>query len=147
MIKEKRIRVAKFSRKKKNVKYITCPFCDKEIHIWDSEDGVLEDMCGFSKIKRNVSSVEKVKQRYISLQRRAKKRNMEFNLTIEYIEDILKPKDCYYCHKYTENITIDRKDNNRGYTIDNTVPACKRCNTLKSNWITEEQMRRIIKLL
>lgn len=33
---------------------------------------------------------------------------------------------------------IDRKDNHRGYELDNCVPCCTMCNTAKSNW-TEEQ--------
>ena len=56
---------------------------------------------------------------------------------------------CYYCgrkltkgkggkHILTDE-TFDRKDNGRGYSIDNIVLACRRCNLMKGSWLTERQ--------
>ena len=33
---------------------------------------------------------------------------------------------------------LDRVDNNKGYTIDNVVPCCKRCNYAKNNQTPRE---------
>lgn len=58
-------------------------------------------------------------------------------------------KVCHYCgvvlHKdyqdgYLRGLTIDRKDNNKPYEIDNIVLACQRCNSMKGSWLNEEQM-------
>ena len=37
-------------------------------------------------------------------------------------------------------LSIDCKDNDLGYTIDNIVLACDRCNFIKSNIFTYEEM-------
>ena len=63
------------------------------------------------------------------------------------------PQTCYYCgaeltkgkdrkHKLTDE-TFDRKDNARGYTMDNIALACRRCNLMKGDWLTEQQMLEI----
>lgn len=89
------------------------------------------------------------------LRRKAKQRGSEFNLTIEEFADWFnaQEKQCYYCGRavfyYADlpqgqerlfNLTIDRKDNNGEYTIDNIAIACGRCNLMKGSWLTEEQM-------
>lgn len=69
---------------------------------------------------------------------------MKFELSRE---DIIKlcQQNCYYCgeppkQKLPENRVknghfihngIDRKDNNIGYTMDNCVPCCTKCNMSK----------------
>ncbi len=52
---------------------------------------------------------------------------------------------CVYCYKPARNKVgtgsgLDRKDNDKGYTIDNVVPCCGRCNQIKGNKITYEEM-------
>lgn len=37
-------------------------------------------------------------------------------------------------------ITLDRKDNEKGYVKDNIVLCCSRCNLIKSNFFNEEEM-------
>jgi len=87
--------------------------------------------------------------------RHAIDRNLEFKLTEQQAIDIF-DKDCHYCGippsntktvkpskrlraKYKCTITtyyysgIDRIDSNLGYSIDNCVPCCFRCNNSKSN--------------
>jgi hypothetical protein len=65
-------------------------------------------------------------------------------------------QQCHYCHRTLKEVkndnkemhpyaktrlSIDRKDNSQGYTIDNIVLACYRCNMIKSNYFTEEEMK------
>ena len=85
---------------------------------------------------------------YLSYKRGAKKKNRPFELT----KDEFKAKtscNCHYCgalpntsgkrissglnqSDYLYN-GIDRKDNEIGYTVDNTIPCCKTCNFMKGS--------------
>lgn len=40
---------------------------------------------------------------------------------------------CFYCECCESPMTLDRKNSEGGYTKDNVVPCCFRCNTLKSD--------------
>jgi hypothetical protein len=106
---------------------------------------------------------EKIKSSYYSpagiysaLKARAKQRKLIFS--IEKIMFInwynLQEQKCYYCGRTLEEInknkfgrsnqlTIDRKDNNKGYELNNIVLACMRCNYIKSDYFTEQEMVQI----
>ena len=45
--------------------------------------------------------------------------------------------------KPTYRFSIDRKKNGIGYSLDNIVLACSRCNSIKSDYFTEEEMLKI----
>ena len=86
----------------------------------------------------------------------AKHRNIDFNLTREefviwYKKQI---RECVYCGRPEEDVikdrngffkrlSIDRKDSSLGYQIDNIVLCCFRCNDVKSNEFTFDEMVRI----
>lgn len=80
----------------------------------------------------------------------ARKRGYIFELTEKQFAEITK-KDCHYCGAKPNQVTkrygafgdyiyngIDRKDNEKGYTIDNVVPCCKMCNMAKNNHKLQE---------
>lgn len=81
---------------------------------------------------------------YKKYQRNATKRFLNFELTEEQFQ-ILTKGNCHYCGlepiqieyvkssngKYTYN-GLDRKNNMLGYTLDNVVSCCKKCNLAKS---------------
>ncbi len=57
------------------------------------------------------------------------------------------PRECHYCHTplvisgdFKHRVSIDRKDNSRGYVIDNIAICCSPCNTMKNNLFTEQEM-------
>lgn len=95
------------------------------------------------KIEYGLSSKKTLYNTYMKLC--AGRRGIEFNLAFD---DFIKltSQECYYCGMkpsaviknqrgngdYTYN-GLDRIDNTRGYTIDNTVPCCKYCNAAKSD--------------
>ena len=69
-------------------------------------------------------------------------------------------KRCVYCKvkaedllpfrikgKLISRLTIERRDNSKGYTVDNLVLACCICNTTRSNIFTETQMIEIGKVI
>lgn len=78
--------------------------------------------------------------------RRCRETNSFFDLTLEQFNTITK-KLCHYCERppqqrighYLYN-GIDRRDNNRGYSLDNSVPCCWDCNRMKGAHLTEEEM-------
>lgn len=72
-----------------------------------------------------------------TLQLRAINRGMECDLDL-YILSILLSKKCIYCGN--DATGLDRKDNEVGYTVNNVVPSCHRCNGLKGSKISFEDM-------
>lgn len=97
--------------------------------------------CNHKKSKESILSLL-----YENYKRNALKRNYIFDLTLGQFE-ILINKDCHYCGSeplqifkkkgMLESIKyngIDRQDNEKGYTLENTVTSCKFCNFAKSNY-------------
>ena len=84
------------------------------------------------------------KKIYRSYRNHAKKRNLSWNLTLNNTLEFFN-KNCEYCNKipsqkifkskshYALYNGIDRKDNTKGYELDNCVTCCKRCNYMKSD--------------
>lgn len=76
----------------------------------------------------------------------AKKRGLVFEIDKELFASMIE-SPCFYCGKIETNFThaykktcdserylhngIDRIDNDKGYTIENSVPCCKLCNRMK----------------
>jgi len=100
---------------------------------------------------------------YIRLKTTSKFRNIELAISekdfINWYDN--QEKKCHYCNRTLEEIkqdnreqdkhktkmSIDRKDNDRGYITDNIVLACTRCNLIKGNYFTEQEMLKIGKIL
>jgi hypothetical protein len=118
-----------------------------------------ELMAGY---KRKAPGEASFNNTWWSYQRSAKYRGLEFNLSREEFRTITQKK-CHFCNKepsqwnkkgntfgfYVHN-GIDRMDNNKGYTIDNCVPCCARCNRMKMDMTYDEfieQMKAILKHL
>lgn len=81
------------------------------------------------------------------IKKRAETKGLEFDLTIDFLEDFYLAIACIYCGENNQNVTIDRKDSNLGYTQSNCAPACFRCNAMKSNVYTYDEMLIIGKAL
>lgn len=75
----------------------------------------------------------------------AKQKNNEFLLTKQQFEKIVS-KPCQYCGEKIERRGIDRINNNKGYTIENSAPCCKMCNYMKKNYHLEEFLLHIEKI-
>ncbi len=77
----------------------------------------------------------------IAARKRAKARGMSCTITPEWVQQRWEAAPgCIYCGRQLRSVpkghaadsaTLDRLDTTRGYTPDNTVFACFRCNTLK----------------
>lgn len=93
------------------------------------------------------------KRLYGQYRYRCKIRNIYFDLTFDQFVDLTK-QNCAYCgaepkqsftnghaseKKYFYN-GLDRKNNAHGYYPANCAPACGRCNAIKSDNLTYEEM-------
>lgn len=90
----------------------------------------------------------------------AKTRNLEFNLSIDEFKRIIH-SNCVYCGIEPKNRTltrnklkltikvngIDRKDNNKGYTKENSLACCEDCNRAKRNLTYEYFLSYINRLM
>lgn len=99
---------------------------------------------------------------YSLLRTRSGKKNYNFSITIkDFINWYNKQEQkCYYCKrtlleilkdkmgiKKIKRLTIDRINNKKGYIFNNMVLACFRCNTIKSNYFTKQEMLTIGKII
>jgi len=86
---------------------------------------------------------------------RPKRKNMTCT-QLEFVEWYKsQPKKCAYCDipdeyidklndtvmKRSKRLTIDCKDNDKGYDLDNLVLSCHRCNFMKSDILSYDAMR------
>lgn len=98
----------------------------------------------------NIAAFEELYNRYLN---NAQKRGMVFHLSKEEFGILIKD-NCFYCgsepntnhnlkrrsevdNTYLYN-GIDRIDNSKGYTVDNAVTCCKKCNLMKHVLTKEE---------
>jgi 5-methylcytosine-specific restriction endonuclease McrA len=73
------------------------------------------------------------------LKNRAKSKNWSFDLTVDdYIKITSEP--CSYCNEAVSRGVggIDRVDSSKGYTKDNSVSCCMKCNSGKGTMTVEE---------
>ena len=75
----------------------------------------------------------------------ANKRQLEFELTLEEFDQLIK-SPCVYCGTNSK-IGVDRKDNSEGYTKDNSQPCCTTCNIMKYTHSEQEFISHIKKIL
>jgi len=98
-------------------------------------------------IKASPEAQYKAHLRLSSLRSNARTRLLEPpTITKTKIIELLKPQKCTYCSAYG-TMTIDRKDSSQTYTDDNCVPCCARCNRIKSNDITYDDMKKLTNYL
>lgn len=69
-----------------------------------------------------------------------KKKGRATDLTVEFLLHNIISQPCSYCGD-TQNVGCDRKDNTKGHTQDNVIPACYTCNIVRHNLFSEDEMR------
>lgn len=76
----------------------------------------------------------------------AKRKKIPWNLAREDFERLTK-ENCVYCNKPPSRVRrgyrftgVDRKDNDRGYELENCVPCCSECNYIKGGYLTHDEM-------
>lgn len=89
-----------------------------------------------------ISDVE-VAKKLVNIHSSAQSRNLEFNLTFEYVKKLLEYTTCFYTNvQFTEDGTnarsFDRVDNDKGYVIGNVVACTVDINGKKNNLSIDE---------
>jgi hypothetical protein len=75
----------------------------------------------------------------------AKRRGYEYLISLEDFKNIVS-KPCIYCGENEKRIGIDRIDNLKGYTKENSAPCCKLCNMMKKALTVNEFLNHIKKI-
>lgn len=68
-----------------------------------------------------------------------KKKGMSCDITNQWFLDNIISKPCFYCGDH-ENVGCDRIDNSKGHTMDNVVPCCYICNTVRQDNFSVDEM-------
>lgn len=147
-----------------SIKWLCVCDCGKHVKVGTANLGRTTRSCGCLRkdVIKNIKtkSTEDVVKRQVwnYYVRNARVRGLVWELTYERF-CLLIAAPCHYCGETGVNITqatwsrkhaggdrswnnngIDRPDNTRGYTSDNTVTACKHCNIAK-NVMSESQFK------
>lgn len=88
----------------------------------------------------------------------AKNRGLSFKIDLIHFKEIIQ-KECFYCGAAPENVHrtysghkffyqgLDRIVNSEGYTLENVVPCCEKCNAMKSDILTAREMLVAVKAI
>lgn len=106
------------------------------------------------RLKSGESAFRKLYRQY---ERHSQERGLIFNLTKEEFK-YLTQQNCYYCNITPQTISnpgqgcstgdylyngVDRINNDIGYIIENCVPCCTACNSMKGTMFKDEFFRKI----
>lgn len=134
----------------KGQRLIKCTECDEEKYSgefsrnWTCRNTLLPQCkkCRTDKARR--SRMGNLKRHYSEYQTSARVRNLQFELSCDQFEEMVK-QVCYYCGGRSEGKIfngIDRISNNEGYILDNCVSCCKGCNYAKGTKSEEAYIRK-----
>lgn len=90
---------------------------------------------------------EKMYVRFNRLKWRCKKTQRECDFTRAAYEEIV-GLGCYYCGaEIRTGVGLDRIDNHKGYLIENCLPCCGFCNSVRGAHLSVEETKRVVILL
>jgi len=90
-----------------------------------------------------MSELQKTKDKYRAYKATDKKFNRGApDFTLDEFLNRLSNAKCVYCGT-TEKLGLDRIDNSKGHTLENTLPCCELCNRVRGNSFTVKEMKLI----
>jgi len=110
-----------------------CKSCGQQKDIesfYKRGSGKRRALCVICYKKRKRLLESKPELRFKTYRRSAKRRNISFDLTLSQFKKF-EDEPCRYCGQKVHPISLDRIDNDIGYTIDNVDSCCFSCNSLK----------------
>lgn len=84
---------------------------------------------------------------YNEYKQSAKKRSFSFELKYDEFLNLIEQSCCYCGEKPKKYNGIDRVDSLQGYIINNCVPCCEYCNTMKLNYPVDFWLTHIEKII
>lgn len=92
--------------------------------------------------KPQIPDIE-VAKKLVNIHSSAQSRNLDFDLTFEYVKKLLEYNTCFYTNvQFTEDgpnaRSFDRVDNDKGYVIGNVVACTTDINGKKNNLTIDE---------
>lgn len=87
------------------------------------------------------------KHNFTTYQKGATKRGLSFGISFDEFLYLLS-QSCHYCGTPSDNgkMGIDRKDNTKGYVLENSLPCCYLCNRAKGDKPYEEFILWVVRL-
>lgn len=129
-----------------------CRNCDNPI----SESSTVLCDCHLEENRKRAKTYRHERAKHYILKNRSREKGLPFDISVDSFNEWLhnQARECHYCGAKEEQLihwkdikkrklTIDRKDNSRGYDLDNMCLACFRCNSLKGDFFTCEQWKSI----
>ena len=98
--------------------------------------------------KYNQTTKAKLRRKYRTYKFTDKRDNLSTTVDFSFDDFLyfLSTNKCVYCDSNI-NLGLDRIDNNKGHSKDNVLVCCLRCNTLRSNKFTVNEMKQIGQVL
>lgn len=98
-----------------------------------------------------MNKVRSPRRRLTEAKHTAKRRKIEWNLTLEEYSNLI-AMPCYYCNNQLgepvrRSIGLDRLNPNEGYTISNVVSCCYICNCIKNEFLTPEETKAAVQAI
>jgi hypothetical protein len=119
-----------------------CPQCKQEVPRGEfrPSSGYCHSCCQKRERVRNATP----ERRWENGFRRAAKAGIPWDIGREQHAEFLK-MPCHYCHRILNKsgTGLDQKVAGSGYTPDNVVPCCRRCNRVKGDDFSYDQMVRL----
>lgn len=84
--------------------------------------------------------------RYNAIKRSARRRDLLFNISKDFFDNITK-QSCVYCNDIKVFNGIDRIDSKLGYITDNCTPCCTTCNIMKWQLTKQQFIQHVRKIL
>lgn len=100
-----------------------------------------------TKEKRN-AYLSTPRGRFVSSRARAKVLGKEFSITEDQYYFLIS-MPCHYCDGKLspKGVGLDRIDSAKGYTLENAVACCKKCNVLKGDSLSKDEMKAVVETL
>ncbi len=140
---------------------VPCQDCGKDRHV--ELDSYVRSgspkYCGPCRGRATIiAAIAKTRKRpfentYNVFLRRCQERQIDNSITYDQFAMLAKMTTCHYCGGSVGRVVhgntsrgcgLDRKDNSRGYSVDNVVSCCGHCNRVKGFLLTYEETVTII---
>ena len=143
-----------YEKNKEHIKAYQAAYRAKNREKWLEKNRLWRE-ANPEKMKSYIAKYEaSSKGKFTKLRLRARAANTPIDIKVDEFIEWYEHQElkCYYCgtelssaigQKKLDGLSIDRKDNSKGYTLENIVFCCNRCNMAKGSWFTEKEMLEI----